>query len=183
MIRVFVIAYLFAYTELTKLPLLEKLFLDNNKLTVLPPELGVVKKLKVLTVDCNMLVSAVDACSALTSLSSDVSVALQLMKCDIMQPVKRLGFVSDMVTQKMLNKDVMKSLKLLCAHKDPEIQLQVQLQRQVERQVERQVHEHMQQQELEANAREETREREWRQKMNDINSMLRKFSDPHPLIS
>ncbi|PWA96759.1 phospholipase,galactolipase [Artemisia annua] len=277
--------------ELTKLPLLEKLFLDNNKLTVLPPELGVLKNLKVLTVDYNMLVSVpvelrqcvglvelslehnklirplldframaelrilrlfgnpleflpeilplhqlrhlslanirivgddylrsvnvqietenssyfvasrhklsaffslifrfsschhpllasalakmmqdegnrvvigkdenavrqlismissedqhvvVEACSALTSLASDVSVALQLMKCDIMQPVKRvltsvgpqelksvlqvvgkLGFVSDMVAQKMLSKDVMKSLKSLCAHKDPEVQ-------------------------------------------------------------
>ncbi|PWA79856.1 Acyl transferase/acyl hydrolase/lysophospholipase [Artemisia annua] len=43
--------------ELTKLPLLEKLFLDNNKLMVLPPELGVCEKLKVLMVDCNMLVS------------------------------------------------------------------------------------------------------------------------------
>ncbi|CAH1448316.1 unnamed protein product [Lactuca virosa] len=277
--------------EVTKLPLLEKLFLDNNKLTVLPPELGALKNLKVLTVDYNMLVSVpaelrqcvglvelslehnklirplldframaelrilrlfgnpleflpdilplhqlrhlslanirivaddslrslnvqietenssyfvasrhklsaffslifrfsschhpllasalakmmhdegnrvvigkdenavrqlismissedhhvvVEACSALTSLASDVSVALQLMKCDIMQPIKRvltsvgpqelksilqvvakLGFVSDTVAQKMLSKDVMKSLKLLCAHKDPEVQ-------------------------------------------------------------
>ncbi|KAI3741056.1 hypothetical protein L1987_58723 [Smallanthus sonchifolius] len=277
--------------EVTKLPLLEKLFLDNNKLTVLPPELGVLKNLKVLTVDYNMLVSVpvelrqliglvelslehnklirplldframaelrilrlfgnpleflpdilplhqlrhlslanirivaddylrsvnvqiemenssyfvasrhklsaffslifrfsschhpllasalakmmqdegnrvvigkdenavrqlismissedqhvvVEACSALTSLASDVSVAFQLMKCDIMQPIKRvltsvgpqelksvlqvvgkLGFVSDTVAQKMLSKDVMKSLKLLCAHKDPEVQ-------------------------------------------------------------
>nr|XP_043620589.1 phospholipase A I [Erigeron canadensis] len=277
--------------ELTRLPLLEKLFLDNNKLTVLPPELGVLKNLKVLTADNNMLVSVpvelkqcvglvelslehnklirplldframaelrilrlfgnpleflpdilplhqlrhlslanirivaddylrsvnvqietenssyfvasrhklsaffslifrfsschhpllasalakimqdegnrvvigkdenavrqlismissedqhvvVEACSALTSLASDVSVALQLMKCDIMQPIKsvltsvgpqelksvlqvvgKLGFVSDTVAQKMLSKDVMKSLKLLCAHKDPEVQ-------------------------------------------------------------
>ncbi|KAL4563085.1 hypothetical protein LXL04_027116 [Taraxacum kok-saghyz] len=277
--------------EVTKLPLLEKLFLDNNKLTVLPPELGVLKNLKVLSVDYNMLVSVpaelrqclglvelslehnklirplldframaelrilrlfgnpleflpdilplhqlrhlslanirivaddylrsvnvqietenssyfvasrhklsaffslifrfsschhpllasalakimqdegnrvvigkdenavrqlismisseeqhvvVEACSALTSLASDVSVALQLMKCDIMQPIKivltsvgpqvlksilqvvaKLGFVSDTVAQKMLSKDVMKSLKLLCAHRDPEVQ-------------------------------------------------------------
>ncbi|PWA96648.1 phospholipase,galactolipase [Artemisia annua] len=41
----------------------------------------------------------------------------------------------------------------------------------------------LQQRELEANAREEAREREWRQKTNDINSMLRKFSDPRPLIN
>ncbi|XP_024984549.1 phospholipase A I-like isoform X2 [Cynara cardunculus var. scolymus] len=79
--------------------------------------------------------------SALTSLASDVSVSLQLMKCDIMQPIQRvmksvgpqelksvlqivakLGFVSDTVAQKMMNKDVMRSLKLLCAHKDPEVQ-------------------------------------------------------------
>ncbi|KAF5763476.1 putative phospholipase A(1) [Helianthus annuus] len=83
----------------------------------------------------------VEACSALTSLASDVSVALQLMKCDIMQPIKRvltsdgpqelksvlqvvgrLGFVSDIVAQKMLSKDVIKSLKSLCAHKDLEVQ-------------------------------------------------------------
>ncbi|KAJ9566706.1 hypothetical protein OSB04_002672 [Centaurea solstitialis] len=79
--------------------------------------------------------------SALTSLASDVSVSLQLMKCDIMQPIQRvmksvgpqelksvlqivakLGFVSDTVAQKMMNQDVMRSLKLLCAHKDPEVQ-------------------------------------------------------------
>ncbi|RWR85093.1 phospholipase A I isoform X1 [Cinnamomum micranthum f. kanehirae] len=43
--------------ELTRLPLLEKLYLDNNKLSLLPPELGELKNLKVLRVDNNMLIS------------------------------------------------------------------------------------------------------------------------------
>lgn len=81
------------------------------------------------------------ACSALSSLAMDVPVAMQLMKSDIMQPIQRvlksvapeelisvlqvvvnLAFASDMVAQKMLTKDVLKSLKLLCAHKNPEVQ-------------------------------------------------------------
>ncbi|KOM33823.1 hypothetical protein LR48_Vigan01g337900 [Vigna angularis] len=43
--------------ELTQLPHLEKLYLDNNRLSVLPPELGVLRSLKVLRVDSNMVVS------------------------------------------------------------------------------------------------------------------------------
>lgn len=43
--------------ELTRLPLLEKLYLDNNKLSLLPSELGELKSLKVLRVDYNMLIS------------------------------------------------------------------------------------------------------------------------------
>lgn len=43
--------------EITRLPLLEKLYLDNNKLSHLPSELGELKSLKVLRVDYNMLVS------------------------------------------------------------------------------------------------------------------------------
>ncbi|GFP97019.1 phospholipase a i [Phtheirospermum japonicum] len=79
------------------------------------------------------------ACSALSALASDVSVAMQLIKSDIMQPIERvlkssgskeiisvlqvvveLAFTSDIVAQKMLTKDILRSLKLLCAHKDPE---------------------------------------------------------------
>lgn len=79
------------------------------------------------------------ACSALSSLAADVSVAMHLMKADIMQPIEtvlrsvlqeevisvlqvvvKLAFASDAVAQKMLTKDVLKSLKLLCARKTPE---------------------------------------------------------------
>ncbi|XP_012449915.1 phospholipase A I isoform X3 [Gossypium raimondii] len=81
------------------------------------------------------------ACSALSTLGGDVSVAMQLMKCDIMQPIETvmkspdpvelvsvlqvvvtLAIGSDIVAQKMLTKDVLRSLKLLCAHKNPEVQ-------------------------------------------------------------
>ncbi|KAK7348479.1 hypothetical protein VNO80_23037 [Phaseolus coccineus] len=81
------------------------------------------------------------ACSALSSLASGDSVALHLMKADIMQPIRtvlksagleevisvlqvvvKLAFTSDCVAEKMLTKDILKSLKNLCAHKDPEVQ-------------------------------------------------------------
>jgi hypothetical protein len=79
------------------------------------------------------------ACLALSSLASDISSAMQLIKCDIMKPIEAvlksfdeeelvsvlqvvvsLTFVSDLVAQKMLTKDVLKSLKGLCAHKNYE---------------------------------------------------------------
>lgn len=64
---------------------------------------------------------------------------MQLIKCDIMKPIEAvlkssdeeelvsvlqvvvtLTFVSDHVAQKMLTRDVLKSLKALCANKNPE---------------------------------------------------------------
>lgn len=79
------------------------------------------------------------ACSALSALAGDVSVAMQLMKCDIMQPIETvlmsvaqeevksvlqvvatLAFSSDVVSQKMLTKEMLRSLKLLCAQKNSE---------------------------------------------------------------
>lgn len=79
------------------------------------------------------------ACSALSSIAADVSVAMQLIKSDIMQPIEavlrsvsreevmsvlqvvvQLAFASDTVAQKMLTKDLLKSLKMLCAQKNPE---------------------------------------------------------------
>lgn len=84
------------------------------------------------------------ACSALSDLASDISVALQLVKADIMQPIEivlkslcreemisvlklsvKLAFTSDAVAKKMLSKDILKSLKLLCGHKDPEVSMLV----------------------------------------------------------
>jgi Leucine-rich repeat (LRR) protein len=43
--------------EIIQLPNLEKLYLENNRLSVLPPELGELKSLKILAVDYNMLVT------------------------------------------------------------------------------------------------------------------------------
>jgi len=43
--------------EIIQLPNLEKLYLENNRLSLLPPELGELKSLKILAVDYNMLVT------------------------------------------------------------------------------------------------------------------------------
>ncbi|PWA76120.1 hypothetical protein CTI12_AA238230 [Artemisia annua] len=59
-------------------------------------------------------------------------------------------------------------------------QFEREMQIQVQRQVEQQVLAHMQQRELEENAREQAREREWQQRMNDINLVLKKFTDSRP---
>ncbi|KAJ3670425.1 hypothetical protein LUZ60_010749 [Juncus effusus] len=87
------------------------------------------------------LVSVLQACVSLSYLAADISLAMQLLKSDVMQPVETvlrskneeelvsvlqvvvtLAFVSDNVAQKMLTKDVLKSLKTLCAHKNTEVQ-------------------------------------------------------------
>lgn len=89
---------------------------------------------------CSGLCQVSQACSALSTLAGDVSVAMELMKCDIMQPIEfvmksiapeeqvsmlqvvgTLAFGSDIVAQKMLSRDVLRSLKILCAHKNPEV--------------------------------------------------------------
>nr|XP_018686734.1 PREDICTED: phospholipase A I-like isoform X4 [Musa acuminata subsp. malaccensis] len=81
------------------------------------------------------------ACFALSSLAADVSLAMQLIKSDIMKPIElllrsidqeeltsvlqvlaTLAFASDSVAQKMMTKDVLKPLKALCAHKSTEVQ-------------------------------------------------------------
>ncbi|URE37227.1 patatin-like phospholipase family protein [Musa troglodytarum] len=81
------------------------------------------------------------ACFALSSLAADVSLAMQLIKSDIMKPIElllrsidqeeltsvlqvlaTLAFASDSVAQKMMTKDVVTPLKALCAHKSTEVQ-------------------------------------------------------------
>ncbi|MBA0858569.1 hypothetical protein Goshw_028142 [Gossypium schwendimanii] len=82
------------------------------------------------------------ACSSLSTLAGDVSVAMKLMKCDIMQPigavlmvssaseklvsvlqvVVTLAIRSDTMAEMMLTNDVLSSLKVLCVHKNPEVQ-------------------------------------------------------------
>ena len=39
----------------------------------------------------------------------------------VLQVVVKLAFASDTVAQKMLTKDLLKSLKMLCSHKNPEV--------------------------------------------------------------
>ncbi|XP_020976237.1 phospholipase A I isoform X4 [Arachis ipaensis] len=111
----------------------------GNRVVVGKDENAVRQLISMISSDNHHVVE--QACYALSALASDVSVALQLIKADIMQPigtvmksmgreevisvlqvVVKLAFASDAVAEKMLNKDVLKSLKNLCAHKDPEVQ-------------------------------------------------------------
>ncbi|KAB2029638.1 hypothetical protein ES319_D05G177500v1 [Gossypium barbadense] len=120
---------------------LAKIIMQNqgNRVVVGKDENALQQLISMISSDNRHVVE--QACSALSTLAGDVSVAIQLMKCDIMQRIKNvmkspapeklisvlqvvvtLAFGSDTVAQKMLNKDVLRSLKLLCAHKNPEVQ-------------------------------------------------------------
>ncbi|KAF8051898.1 hypothetical protein N665_1655s0005 [Sinapis alba] len=121
---------------------LVKIMQDEGNRSVIGKDENAVRQLiSMITSDNRHVVE--QACVALSSLARDVSVAMQLMKCDIMKPtetvlksaapdevisvlqvVVTLAFVSDSVSQKMLTKDMLKSLKALCAHKSPEVQRQ-----------------------------------------------------------
>lgn len=112
---------------------------EGNRVVVGKDENAVRQLISMISSDNRHVVE--QACSALSSLAADVSVAMQLMKADIMQPIEtvlkfvgqeelisvlqvvvKLAFACDTVAQKMLTKDVLKSLKSLCAHKNPEVQ-------------------------------------------------------------
>ncbi|XP_062160948.1 phospholipase A I isoform X2 [Alnus glutinosa] len=112
---------------------------QGNRVVVGKDENAVRQLISMISSDNRHVVE--QACSALSSLAADVSVAMQLMKADIMQPIEtvlksvgqeelisvlqvvvKLAFACDTVAQKMLTKDVLKSLKSLCAHKNPEVQ-------------------------------------------------------------
>lgn len=119
---------------------LAKLMQDhNNRLAISKEENAVRQLISMISSDNRHVVE--QACSALSSLAADISLAMQLIKSDIMQPIESvlksvaeeelisvlqvlvtLAFATDNVAQKMLTKDVLKSLKTLCAHKNIEVQ-------------------------------------------------------------
>ncbi|KAJ4813221.1 Patatin [Rhynchospora pubera] len=119
---------------------LAKIMEDHDSRMVISKEENAVRQLISMVSSDNRHVVE-QACIALCSLASDKSHAMQLLKCDIMQPIESvlrsnndeelisvlkvlvvLVFVSDSVAQKLLTKDVLKSLKTLCANKNPEVQ-------------------------------------------------------------
>ncbi|XP_061983290.1 phospholipase A I-like isoform X2 [Populus nigra] len=119
---------------------LAKIMQDQGNRVVVGKDLNAVKQLISMMSSDNCHVVK-QACSALSALAGDVSVAMQLMKCDILQPIETvlksvaqeevisvlqvvatLSFSSDTVSQKMLTRDMLRSLKLLCAQKNPEVQ-------------------------------------------------------------
>ncbi|KAM0874101.1 hypothetical protein ACQ4PT_037596 [Festuca glaucescens] len=119
---------------------LAKIMEDHSNQVAISKEENAVRQLiSMISSDNRHVVE--QACLALSSLASDILSAMQLIKCDIMKPIEAvlksfddeelvsvlqvvvtLTFVSDLVAQKMLRKDVLKSLKALCAHKNSEVQ-------------------------------------------------------------
>ncbi|XP_042509238.1 phospholipase A I isoform X1 [Macadamia integrifolia] len=119
---------------------LAKIMQDHgNRIVVGKDENAVRQLISMISSDDRHVVE--QACSALSALAADISVAMQLMKSDIMQPIEtvlrstapeevisvlqvvvNLAFASDSVAQKILTRDVLKSLKVLCAHKNLEVQ-------------------------------------------------------------
>ncbi|XP_072987529.1 phospholipase A I isoform X1 [Typha latifolia] len=119
---------------------LAKLMQDHsNRIAISKEENAVRQLISMISSDNRHVVE--QACFALSSLASDVSLAMQLIKSDVMQPIESvlrsvdqeelisvlqvvvtLAFASDHVAQKMLTRDVLKSLKVLCAHKNIEVQ-------------------------------------------------------------
>ncbi|XP_054777187.1 phospholipase A I-like isoform X1 [Prosopis cineraria] len=112
---------------------------EGNRVVVGKDENAVRQLISMISSDNRHVVE--QACSALSALASNIPVALQLIKSDVMQPIEsvlksmgreevisvlqlvvKLAFISDTVAEKMLTKDVLKSLKCLCARKDPEVQ-------------------------------------------------------------
>eukprot|EP01018_Ginkgo_biloba_P003530 Gb_32589 [translate_table: standard] len=119
---------------------LAKITQDNSNHTTIGRDENAVRQLiSMMSSDNRHVVE--QACLALSSLASDTSLAMMLMKADIMQPIEsvlksivpeelisvlqvvvNLAFASDAVASKMLTKEVLKCLKLLCAHKSMEVQ-------------------------------------------------------------
>ncbi|KAH7662143.1 Phospholipase A(1) protein [Dioscorea alata] len=119
---------------------LAKLMEDpSNRVAISKEENAVRQLISMISSDDRHVVE--QACFALSSLAADTSLAMQLIKSDIMQPIESvlksvdteelisvlrvvvtLAFASDSVAQKMLTRDVLKSLKALCAHRNTEVQ-------------------------------------------------------------
>lgn len=119
---------------------LAKIVEDNGNRSAIGRDESAVRQLLSMTLSDNRHVVE-QACSTLSSLALDASLALTLMKADIMQPIEvvlkasatdplismlqvvvNLAFASDAVAARMLTKELLKHLKMLCAHKKPEVQ-------------------------------------------------------------
>ncbi|CAK7351091.1 unnamed protein product [Dovyalis caffra] len=109
---------------------LAKIMQDQGNRVVVGKDINAVRQLISMMSSDNCHVVK-QACSALSALAGDVSVAVQLMKSDILQPIETvlksvaqeevisvlqvvaiLAFSSDTVSQKLLTRDMLRSLKM-----------------------------------------------------------------------